>query len=308
MKVTALAGGVGAAKLVSGLAALVPARDLSVIVNTGDDFGWMGLYICPDLDTIIYTLAGLAHPVNGWGLAADSFHCLERLRLLGSDTWFRIGDRDLATHIFRTQRLHEGQRLSEVTAAVCSRSGVHVRVLPMTDSPVPTHVDTDRGTLDFQEYFVRLQCTPRIFAVFYSGVDRATAPPPVLEAIGEADAVILCPSNPWLSIGPILAVPGIRESLRATRAKTLAVSPIVAGKALKGPAAAMMSQLGLEVSAAGVAGLYRDFLDIFVMDGRDQLLRGQVAALGLEARIAETIMDTPASRVSLAHALLEILG
>ena len=307
MKVTALAGGVGAAKLVSGLAALIPSRDLTVIVNTGDDFRWMGLYICPDLDTIVYTLAGLAHPVNGWGLADDSFHCLERLRRLGCDTWFRLGDRDLATHIFRTQRMHEGERLSEVTAAICSQIGIHALILPMTDSPVPTLVDTDRGALEFQDYFVRLQCTPRVFAVSYSGVDRAFAPPAVLEAIGCADAVILCPSNPWLSIGPILAVPGIRESLRATRSKILAISPIVAGKALKGPAAVMMSQLGFEVSAAGVAGLYQDFLDIFVLDGRDKSLCGQVDALGLEVRIAETIMDTPTSRVSLARDLLEML-
>jgi LPPG:FO 2-phospho-L-lactate transferase len=308
MRMTALAGGVGAAKLLSGLVAVLPPKDLTVIVNTGDDFRWMGLYICPDLDTVTYTLAGLADPITGWGVRDDTFHSLERLRQIGCETWFKLGDRDLATHIYRTHHLQNGNSLTGVTLALCRQNGITAHILPMTDSPVPTLVHTDEGTLEFQDYFVRRKCSPIVRGFSFQGIDAASPAPGVLEAIRDANAIVLCPSNPYISIGPILAVPGIKTALQQTPATILAVSPIVAGDALKGPAAAMMRQLGDEVSAASVARLYHDFLDIFVLDRRDVILQEQIAALGVEVRATETVMDDMASRVALARFLLEMLA
>lgn len=307
MKVTALAGGVGAAKLLSGLVKVLPPGDLTVVVNTGDDFRWMSLYICPDLDTVTYTLASLDNPTTGWGVRDETFHCLERLRLLGCETWFQLGDRDLATHIYRTHCLQSGQNLAEVTAALCKQNGVAVRILPMTNCQVPTMVHTDEGTLAFQDYFVRRMCAPRVCGFSFQGVEASSAAPGVIESIQDADAVVVCPSNPYISIGPILAVPGVRASLLTTKATIIAVSPIVAGEALKGPAAAMMRQLGHEVSATSVARLYLDFLDSFVLDRRDQNLREQITALGLEVFTVDTVMDSMRSRVMLAESLLEAL-
>jgi len=307
MKMTALAGGVGAARLLSGLAGLLSPGELTVIVNTGDDFRYLGLYICPDLDTVVYTLAGVADPKTGWGIRADTLHCLKRLSDLQCETWFRLGDRDLATHIFRTHRLRCGDSLTGVTRMICLRSGIQVAVLPMTDSEVPTLVHTDEETLEFQDYFVRRQCAPHVRGFQYLGIETACPAPGVLDAILNADAVVLCPSNPYVSIGPILAVPGIRDALRATRAVVLAVSPIVAGKALKGPAAAMMRQLGEQSCATTVARLYRDFLDIFVLDRRDESLVGPVRSLGLTVHAVETVMDSPSARLALAGSLLRML-
>lgn len=308
MRLTALAGGVGAAKLLSGLVAALPPKDLTVIVNTGDDFRWMGLYICPDLDTVTYTLAGLANPTMGWGVRDDTFHSLERLRQIGCETWFKLGDRDLATHIYRTHHLQAGNTLTDVTLTLCRQNGITAKILPMTDSPVPTLVHTDEGTLEFQDYFVRKKCSPTVRGFSFQGIEAASPAPGVLEAIRDADAVVLCPSNPYVSIGPILAVPGIRTVLRQTPAPILAVTPIVAGEALKGPTADIMHQLGDEVSAVGIAKLYRDFLDIFVLDQRDVILKEQIAALGIEVRCTETIMIDMASRVALARFLLETLA
>jgi LPPG:FO 2-phospho-L-lactate transferase len=307
MKITALAGGIGAAKLLTGLAALIPHEDLSVIVNTGDDFRWMGLYVCPDLDTILYSLAGISNPVTGWGVRDESFHCLERLGALGCDTWFRIGDRDLATHIFRTQRMAENDSLSRVTASLQSRYALGMRILPMTDSHVPTRIHTDEGPLPFQDYFVRRHCEPRVLRISFDGIESSRPAPGVVESILEADAVILCPSNPFISIGPILAVPGIRAVLAETRATVLAVSPIVAGEAIKGPAADMMRQLGYEVAASSVAALYQDFLDLFVCDCRDRSLLDSIAALGMQVRLADTIMHDMETRTALARSILEML-
>jgi len=308
MRLTALAGGVGAAKLLSGIVRVSPPEKLTVIVNTGDDFQCMGLHISPDLDTVTYTLAGIENPATGWGIRDDSFHCLERLRELGADTWFQLGDRDLATHIFRTHRLQAGERLSEIVSAAARANGIQTRILPMTDSFVPTLVHTDEGTLEFQDYFVRRKCAPVVRGFDFKDIQAAMPASGVLESIRQAKAVIVCPSNPFISIGPILNVPGVREALQTTRARILAVSPIVAGEALKGPAANMMRQLGLEVSAFGVASLYRDFLDVFVIDSADGDLRAPIEALGIQVHTVNTIMDSTASRIALAEPVLDLLS
>jgi LPPG:FO 2-phospho-L-lactate transferase len=307
MKVVALAGGVGAAKFLSGLIEIVPEQDLTVIANTGDDFLWMGLYICPDLDTVTYTLAGLSNPETGWGVQGDTFRCLDRLQRLGGESWFRIGDLDLATHLFRTNRLRDGCSLSEVTAEICVRNEIHCRILPMTDSPVPTLVHTDEGVLAFQEYFVRRKCEPVVKGFSFEGVELSQPAPGVMEALVSSGAVILCPSNPFISIGPILAVPGIREAMRQAEATVVAVSPVVGGQAIKGPTAAMLAQLGHDVSAAGVAAMYADILDAFVLDTRDEALRSRVSDLGLAVRTAETIMNSAQARVDLARAVMEMV-
>jgi len=307
MKVVALAGGVGAAKFLSGLIEIVPEEDLTIIVNTGDDFLWMGLYICPDLDTVTYTLAGLSNPETGWGVQGDTFRCLDRLQRLGGKSWFRIGDLDLATHLFRTNRLRDGCSLSEVTAEICVRNEIHCRILPMTDSPVPTLVHTDEGVLAFQEYFVRRKCEPVVKGFSFEGVELSQPAPGVMEALVSSGAVIVCPSNPFISIGPILAVPGIREAMRQAEATVVAVSPVVEGQAIKGPTAAMLAQLGHDVSAAGVAAMYADILDAFVLDTRDKALRSRISDLGLAVRTAETIMNSAQAGVDLARAVMEMV-
>jgi len=308
MKITAMAGGVGAAKFLSGLVKVMPPEEIIVVVNTGDDFRWMGLYICPDLDTITYTLAGLDNPVTGWGIRDDTFYCLDRLRSLGCDAWFALGDRDLATHIYRTEQHQQGTSLTKITASISRRNGAGARILPMTDDPVPTLVHTEDGTLAFQDYFVRRNCQPKVEGFEFEGIERASPAPGVLRALRESDAIILCPSNPFISIGPILAVPGIRDALRESPAAILAISPIVAGEAIKGPASAMLRQLGMEASATSVASLYRDFVNRFVLDRRDEHLREAIVALGLQVCSADTIMSNEASRVALAESILEMLS
>ncbi len=307
MQIAALAGGVGAARLVSGLAAVMPAEDLSIVVNTGDDFDWMGLYVCPDLDTIIYTLAGLANPAAGWGMRDDTFRCLDRLRELNGDDWFMIGDVDLATHILRTQLSRSGNTLSDITKVLCERNGLRVRVLPMTDNRVPTRVHTGEGTLEFQDYFVRRKCAPRVLGFSYDKVEESCPAPGVVDLLRQADAVIVCPSNPFISIGPILAVPGIRQALRETSARVLAISPVIAGRAIKGPAATMLCQMGLDVSAASVAALYRDFLDVFVLDEKDKDLTARVEAFGIQVQTAQTLMNDTVAKIGLAWAVVEML-
>ena len=218
MKVVALAGGVGAAKFLSGLIEIVPPEDLTIIVNTGDDFLWMNLFICPDLDTVTYTLARLSNLETGWGVQGDTFRCLDRLQQIGCETWFRIGDLDLATHLFRTDRMRNGRSLSEVTREICARNGIQCRILPMTDSPVPTQIHTDQGVLAFQEYFVRRKCEPAVKGISFEGAELSRPAPGALEALVSAAAIIVCPSNPFISIGPILAVPGIRDAVRQAEA------------------------------------------------------------------------------------------
>jgi LPPG:FO 2-phospho-L-lactate transferase len=306
--IAVLAGGVGAARFLEGLVQVVDPAEVTVIVNTGDDEEFFGLHVSPDVDTVIYTLSGRANAEHGWGLAGDSFHCLDALARLGYDTWFRLGDADLATHIYRTQLLRQGRSLSEATASVAAAFGLTTTVLPMSDDPVRTEVITPSGVLPFQEYFVRRAFQDPVQAVRFQGVESARPAPGVLEALADADAIILAPSNPLVSIGPILAVPGIREALVATLAPVAAVSPIVAGKALKGPADRMMAGLGLEVSARGVAGLYREFLDIMVLDSADAVLAPEIQSLGVAPVVTNTVMSSVSDKAALAAATLRASG
>jgi len=307
-RMVALAGGVGAARFLAGLVRVIAPQKLLVIGNTGDDATIHGLEISPDLDTVIYTLAGLADPVRGWGLKGDTFYCLQALGRLGAQTWFQLGDRDLATHVYRTERLRQGAALSEVTGEIAAALGVRARVVPMSDQPVRTRVETRRGWLDFQTYFVRRRARGAALGVRLAGVEEAHPAPGVLEAINEACGVVVCPSNPIISIGPILAVPGIREALRNTRASVAAVTPIVGGRALKGPAARMMKSMGLRPSALQVAELYRDFLDVFVLDRVDQRLAPKIEALGMRVVVANTIMTGLAEKKALARVVVQALG
>ena len=304
-QVAVLAGGVGAARFLEGLTNVVPPEEITVIGNTGDDIELHGLTICPDLDTVTYTLAGLSDKERGWGLANETFQTLGSLKRFTDETWFQLGDRDLATHIFRTSLLRGGFPLSEVTGRIVRSLGVHSTVLPMSDNPVRTWLATDGGLLDFQTYFVKHQAKPEVSGVDFVGADDAAAAPGVLEAIAGAGAVILAPSNPIISIGPILAVPGIRETLRETSAPVLAISPIIAGKAIKGPAAAMLENLGHGSSATSVASLYRDFVDVFIIDETDRKLRTRVETLGMRAVVCPTIMQGLPEKIALAQAAME---
>ena len=308
-RIVALAGGVGAARFLRGLVRVVDPSSLTVIVNTADDVERHGLWISPDIDSVVYTLAGLHDDERGWGLRGETWNALAALGSLGEDTWFQLGDRDLATHIWRTARRRAGEPLSSITALQCSALGVPVRVLPMSDDLVTTRITCDGlGELHFQEYFVREQCAPEISSVRFAGVSRARPAPGVLDALSEASAVIVCPSNPVISIGPILAVPGVRDAVRAA-ARCVAVTPIVAGAALKGPAAAMLRQQGVAVSAAGVAGLYRDFCSVMVVDRRDATVAADVSALGIRPVVAETVMATLGDAEALARVVVaEALG
>ncbi len=305
MRVTALAGGTGAAKLIRGLAALVPGADLTVVVNTGDDAEIWGLHVSPDVDTITYALAGRLDPGRGWGLAGDSFRCRDAMAALGADAWFALGDLDLATHLFRTERLAAGRPLSAVTADLAARQGVRARVLPMSDDRVRTRVRTPEGWLAFQEYFVRERARPKVLEVEYAGAAAARPAPGVVEAIGAAEVVVVCPSNPVTSVGPILAVPGVREALEATAAAVVAVSPIVGEAAVSGPAGELMQARGWPVSAAGVARSYRPWLDVLVLHERDAEQAAGVRAAGARPVLADILMTDPRREVALARAVLE---
>jgi LPPG:FO 2-phospho-L-lactate transferase len=303
-RIVALAGGVGAARFLRGLVQVVSPSSLTVVVNTADDIERHGLWVSPDIDSVLYTLGGLHDEERGWGLRDETWNALSALRALGEETWFQLGDRDLATHVWRTARRRAGLSLSAVTALQCQALGVDVRVLPMSDDVVTTRVVcAGLGDLHFQEYFVREQCRPAIESIRFDGVARARPAPGVLEALASCDAVVVCPSNPVISIGPILAVPGIREALRSVP-RCVAVTPIVAGAALKGPAAEMLRASGVAVSAAGVAGLYADFCSVMVVDRRDASVAAEVEALGLQAVVAETVMASVGDAVALASVVL----
>ena len=303
--IVALAGGVGGAKLAQGLYRSLPPAALTVLVNTADDFVLHGLRISPDLDTVLYTLAGLANPLTGWGLAGDTFHTLEMLVRLGApDTWFQIGDRDFATHIQRTARLGAGEPLSAVMAGLATALGVQAALLPMADTPVATLVDTDAGRLAFQDYFVRRHHGDVVRGLSFAGIAEARPPAALAPALAACDAVVFCPSNPLVSIGPILAVPGVRAAIAGCRAPRVAVSPIVGGKALRGPADQMLAALGHEPSALGVARLYADLLDGIVIDEVDAALAPRIADLGLRVAVAQTVMQTEADRIELAARVL----
>jgi LPPG:FO 2-phospho-L-lactate transferase len=301
--VVALCGGIGGAKLALGLSRVVAGADLIVVANTGDDFEHFGLAISPDLDTVMYTLAGLDDPQRGWGRRNETWTFMAALEALGGETWFALGDGDLATHVERTRRLRAGEALSTVTADFCRRLGIAARLVPMTDDIVRTRLRTDEGWLDFQDYFVRRRCAPRVLEVIYDGAATARAHPDVLAALGDPRlrAVVICPSNPFLSIEPILAVPDLREAIARAAAPVVAVSPIIGGRAVKGPTAKMMSELGLEVSAAAVARRYRDLLDAYVLDGADAAEAGK---LGIPVALAHTLMTALADRENLARHVL----
>src|SRR3990172_11423943 len=294
MKIVALAGGVGGAKLAYGLAQVVPAEDLTVIVNTGDDFEPFAISISPDLDTFSYTLAGLANPETGWGRAGETWNVQASLAQLGAPTWFSLGDSDLATHLERTRRLQAGEMLSAITADFNQAWGVRVRVLPMSDQPVRTVVDSDEGQLVFQYYFVQRACEPRVKGFRFTGLEVAKPAPGVLEAINAAQLIVICPSNPWVSVAPILALREVRAALAGQ--SIVAVSPIIGGKAVKGPAAKMFAELGIEPSALAVARHYASLLDGFVLDRVDACLVDQIAALKIQPLETNTLMTTPGER------------
>lgn len=303
MKIAALAGGVGGAKLADGLARVLAPDDLTLIVNTGDDFEYEGLRISPDLDTVCYTLAGLSNPETGWGIKEETWNVYQELKRLGAPAWFHLGDRDLATHLERTRLYKEGERLSQITQELCEKWEVRNRVYPMTDDPVATKVLTKSGEeLDFQVYFVREQCQPEVTGFRFAGIEQAKPADGVLPAIAMADLVVICPSNPWVSIGPILSIPGIREEIE--KKPVIAVSPIIGGKALKGPAAKMYKELGFEPSALAVAHQYQQFLTGFVLDLQDKVLCASITPCGIICLATNTIMNQPEDRVHLAEELI----
>jgi LPPG:FO 2-phospho-L-lactate transferase len=306
--VVALAGGVGAARFLDGLTRVIAPERVFIIGNTADDAEIHGLHISPDLDTVTYTLAGLANSQHGWGLRGDSFRCLEALGRLGADTWFQLGDLDLATHLFRTQHLRQGASLSDVTAQIMAALKVRSTLVPMSNERVRTRICTPSGELEFQTYFVKRRARDRVTAMRFEGASDAAPAPGLLDAIANAEAIILCPSNPFISIGPILAVPGIREALQLRRDKVAAISPIVGGRALKGPAAKMMQSMQMRASAAEVAKLYVDFTGTFVLDEVDGKQAAQVEALGMRPVVTNTVMRGLREKKSLARVVVRELG
>ncbi|MEP6681279.1 MAG: 2-phospho-L-lactate transferase [Chloroflexota bacterium] len=301
-RVALLAGGVGGAKLAHGFQQVLPAGGLSVVVNVADDLELFGLHVSPDLDTVLYTLAGLANPETGWGIAGDTFAALPLLERYGEPAWFRIGDRDLATHVRRTRLLRDGASLTDATAAMATALGISSRILPATDDAVRTFIGTDSGELDFQTYFVQRGQRDEVRSVRLAGIDDARPSAAALAALADADLVVLAPSNPIVSIGPILALPGMREAL--SNRPSVAVSPIVAGQALRGPADRMLGSLGHEVSALGVARLYVGVVQRFVIDEADAQLAPAIEALGMQAEVRATVMRSDADRARLAEAII----
>ena len=305
--VLALSGGVGGAKLALGLAKQLKPEQLTIVANTADDFEHLGLSISPDLDTVVYTLAGLNNKELGWGLANESWNAMDALDQLGGDTWFRLGDRDLATHLERTLRLRRGESLTDITAYLCEKMAVLSQVLPMTNDPVRTHVKTDQGDLAFQEYFVRDQCQPAVSGFYFEGLEQAQPNPKLLALLASdsLDAIIICPSNPFVSVEPILAMAGVREAMKENSAPVIAVSPIVGGLAIKGPAAKMMQELNMPSTALSVAEYYGDLLDGFVLDQTDKHLESSIRELGIPVLFAQTIMGDLHDRVELAQTVLQ---
>jgi LPPG:FO 2-phospho-L-lactate transferase len=305
LKITALAGGVGASKFLTGLMQIVDQKDLSVIVNTGDDFRLYGLHISPDLDTITYTLAGIIDDERGWGIKNDTFHFLDSLRNFECRTWFNLGDKDLATHIYRTMRLNNGLNLTEVTNEICDSLEVSGKVLPMTDDEFPTMIKTGFGSIHFVEYLVKNGAEDDVLGVEFPGAEDAKPANGVVEAINDADLLIVCPSNPIVSIGTILKVPEVRDAIKKSKARKLAVSPIVGGAPIKGPADKLLRALNLEVSACSVAKLYKDFLDIFVLDTADANHKEKIEKLGMQVKVTNTVMKNVEDKVALARSVLE---
>jgi LPPG:FO 2-phospho-L-lactate transferase len=308
--VLALCGGVGGAKLAAGLAAVLPAERLTVVVNTGDDFEHLGLSISPDIDTVVYTLSGLSDEVRGWGVADESWQALTQLGRLGEPDWFRLGDRDLAMHIARSHRLRAGETLSEVTARLAARLGIGPAIVPMSDDPVRTKVETEAGLLDFQRYFVAEQCKPAARAIGFAGSREARLSPGFEAALSRSDlgALIICPSNPYLSIDPLLSLPDVRRRLAALKVPRVAVSPIVGGQAIKGPTAKLMAELGASVDVVGIARHYLGLIDRLIVDEADRAEAPRVEALGVAVDVMQAIMRSHADRMALARATLAAAG
>ena len=305
-KILAFAGGVGGAKLALGLSRILSPERLVICVNTGDDDCFHGLHVSPDLDTMMYTLAGLSDPQWGWGLKGDSFTALSMLKQYGADTWFNLGDRDFATHIRRTQLMGQGATLSQVTQELCHSLGVEHQVIPMSDDPVRTVLGTPSGDLSMQEYFVRQRAEPVVHSVDYQGAQSARPSPGLDAALIEAELIVFCPSNPYLSVGPILALPGVIDTLKKSSARRIAVSPIVGGDAVKGPAGKIMSELGLEVSCVEVAKQYRDFCDIFLIDQQDSHRSPEIESLGVKPVVESIIMQTESDKIALAESVVAL--
>jgi LPPG:FO 2-phospho-L-lactate transferase len=305
--VVALCGGVGGAKLVHGLSLALPPEELSVIVNTGDDFQHLGLHVAPDLDSVVYALAGLSDPNRGWGRRDETWTFMAALEGLGGETWFQLGDGDLALHVERSRLLARGATLSDITTQVCRALGITVRLLPMSDDPVRTRVRTDEGWIDFQDYFVRRRCEPVVHELAFHGAEAARAHPDFMAALTDPalKAVVICPSNPFISIEPILALPGVRDALAQCAAPVIAVSPIIGGRAVKGPTAKMMTEFGTTPSASAVAHRYADLIDGYVVDFADM---DQVAAIGPRVTLGQTMMTTLADREALARTVLGAAG
>ena len=306
--VLALAGGVGGAKLALGLSKVLPADELTIVVNTGDDATFHGLHVSPDLDTVMYALAGLSNNETGWGVAGDTFNSLGQLERYGNPAWFNLGDKDLATHIRRTELLRNGSTLSEATGSLCASLDIASRIVPMTDDPVHTMVETAEGELPFQTYFVREQCRPVTLAIRYDGAERARPSPGFLDSLETASHLIICPSNPFLSVDPILALPEVRQRLEKFAGRRLAVSPIVEGEAVRGPAGKLMRELGHEVSCVGVARYYQGLCDIFIIDELDEGCAGEIESLGMRVHSAPTIMQNDDDKERLARLACQHLG
>ena len=308
--ILALAGGVGGAKLARGLADVLPADQLTIVVNTGDDFEHLGLHISPDLDTVMYTLAGINDSARGWGIAGETWNFMQSLEALGGETWFKLGDRDLATHVERTRRLRAGESLSGVTEGLCAQLGIRHRVAPMSDQAVRTLVHTPEGVLSFQDYFVRLRCEPVVTGLEFAGASESRMSQVLRSTLDSLSltAVVICPSNPYLSIAPVLALPGMRAALARRRVPVVAVSPIVAGKALKGPAAKIMRELGKESSSLEVARFHRGLIDALVVDRADAALSDAIRELGIQPAVTNTIMTEPSARIELARFIIELVA
>jgi LPPG:FO 2-phospho-L-lactate transferase len=305
--VVALAGGVGGAKLAYGLAQNVSPENLAVIVNTGDDFEHFGLHVAPDLDTVMYTLAGIANPATGWGVKDESWNMMSALARYGGPTWFQLGDRDLATHLLRTKWLKDGYPYNWVTAELCRRLGVRHKILPMSEDAVRTMIQTAAGELAFQDYFVQQRWQPVVTGIRFAGVEQAQPSREVINVVRNADVIIFCPSNPLISLDPILALPNLRRIIVASRALKVGVSPIVGGEAVKGPAAKMMMELDMEVSPVGVARHLQDVLTAFVIDRVDQSYQEPITAMGLRTLVTTTVMRTHEDRVRLAREVLDLV-
>jgi len=306
--IVSFAGGVGAAKFLEGLIRVIPQKELTIIGNVADDIELYGLHVSPDLDIVAYTLAGIVDKDKGWGIRNDTFSFLSALRRYGYETWFNIGDRDLATHTFRTEQLHEGRTLSEVTASIVNRLGLRVNLLPATNDNFQTYVTCHGKEMHFQEYMVKLQSKPRVQRISFHGAKSAKPGNGVIQSIRQARGIILCPSNPIVSIGAILNVPRIRNALNNTASKIVAISPIVRGKTIKGPAAKLMKELCVEPTVVGVAEIYRDFLDTLILDRQDKRLEKKIEDLGINAVVTNTIMATLEDKIRLARTVMRELS